>query len=169
MAEPGSSESNVNVFRDGQLLVAPLEDAVFPNRCMKTNEPVESADFNFIGDLFPSQVNIPKSAAGRAARAAEQAVFGGGVVTELIRKRRVEFRIGLAAAQQARSKWLWRYGLALIAACPLVIFALVVTAQVFDLAERLGVAGDPNGRPSSVMPIVCVAIGSADGNARSGR
>jgi hypothetical protein len=115
-----------NVYRDGRWLVVPLEGAVFPRRCVKTNQPVDAASFAFEGDLLRQQLQVPKSAGEEAADAAAGTLAGGvgQVAVELINKRRLKFNIGLSDERQTRSRQRGRYGLGLAIGGPILGFAL---------------------------------------------
>ena len=65
-----------NVYRDDKWLVVPVEGVVFPNRCVKTNEPVDAANYTFEADLLLNQLQVPESAGEQAANAAARLLFG---------------------------------------------------------------------------------------------
>ena len=127
-----------NLCRDGNWLVVPIENAVFPNRCIKTNQPVESPTYLFVTDLLWQQVQVPESGGQQAANAAAKALFGGvgGAVLDLARKRRLKYQIGLSEEYQVKAKKRFRWGLALVVLGPILSVVLgtilgVLTQSIF--------------------------------------
>ena len=121
MSSQNADSLQPNVYRDGRCLVVPLEGAIFPKRCVKTNRPVDDADFAFEADLLRSQLQVPKSAGEQAADVAAGAIGGraGRAAVELINKRRLKFNIGLSDERRTRAQQRWRYGLGLAIGGPI--------------------------------------------------
>ena len=71
-----------NLYRDGKWIVAPLERAEFPNRCVKTNAEVSQADFKVVSDLFPRQILVPQTRGEKATEIISTILIGRGM-TEL--------------------------------------------------------------------------------------
>ena len=122
MPDQNATPLEPNVYRDGRWLVVPLEGAVFPRRCVKTNQPVDAASFPFEADLLPLQIEVPQSAGEEAAEAAAGTLAGGvgQVALELINKRRLKFNIGMSDERQRRLRHRWRYGVGLAIAGPIL-------------------------------------------------
>ena len=59
-----------NIQRDGNMLVVPFENPVFPKRCVKTNLDVKECDFSVV--IESSTTKLAQSDAGSAA-----SVIGG--------------------------------------------------------------------------------------------
>jgi hypothetical protein len=144
-----------NIYRDGKWIVAPLEGAVFPKRCVKTNLLVEGPRYHLEADLLRSQIQTPRSLDETAVNVLTQALFGtaGGALADLARKRRLIYRISLCENEQDRSVQRRRYGLALVVAGPILGFVLAM-ATVF-LAEQMG------RQPSFGVALVGIGIGMA--------
>lgn len=49
-------QDQARLFKERDAVVAPIENAQFPSRCVKTNAPVDSADYKIVIDLSPSQI-----------------------------------------------------------------------------------------------------------------
>jgi len=133
-----------NVFCDGKWLVVPLRGAVFPNRCIKSNEPVEAADYVFHADLFRHQIQQPRTGAETATR-----LLFGSTVAAIANKQRLRFHIGLSQERQATARMWWRLGLGLVIVGP--ILGVFLAAGSAYLTESMF------GTPS---PAIAIAGGS---------
>ena len=168
MSSQNADSLQPNVYRDGRWLVVPLEGAIFPKRCVKTNRPVDDADFAFEADLLRSQLQVPKSAGEQAADVAAGAIGGraGRAAVELINKRRLKFNIGLSDERRTRAQQRWRYGLGLAIGGPVLGIALGggLAAGIGEsnetLAMTLAFVGVGIGMVLMIIGVVLFAIAS---------
>ncbi|MCO6042943.1 hypothetical protein NG895_03385 [Aeoliella sp. ICT_H6.2] len=114
--------TEANVSRESRWLVVPLEGAIFPPRCVKTNDAVDTADYLFEADLLRGQIQVDESTGEQAARL----LLGrsGRAVMEFVNRRRLKYRIGLSPAYQAIARKRWRLGIAMVIVGPILAFAL---------------------------------------------
>jgi hypothetical protein len=146
-----SIPSEPNVYRDRNWLVAPVENAVFPYRCVKTNNLVEAPNYSFIADLLPQHFGPVSGSEGSA-------------LLSIARKRRLKYSIGLSSDLQAKANSRWRWGLAMVVFSPLVAIALgagalIVTEKLFGKPSFvLGIAGGAVGFTLFVVGIVLFAM-----------
>lgn len=83
-----------NVRRKGDLLYIPYPNAVFPNRCIKTNQPIESADY-VVSFLVPPWLQ----------RGYQDSHIKMVVLYKILHdSKRVKFKIGLSSASRKRRK-----------------------------------------------------------------
>lgn len=131
-----------NIYRDGKLIVAPVENAVFPNRCVKTNETVASADYSIAFEVVVRNrgEKVPESKIELAARV-------------MANRRKILMNIGLCDEKKKRSKFLKTLGLVLVTAGPILAFILAVIASPSDQSGGGGEFG--------VMSFVMMGIGFA--------
>ena len=94
-----------NVYRDGDLLVVPWqEEASFPSRCVKTNTPVDAANFRLrITGLKVDEPSLGTSALKGAATAALGAA--GSPLVDALVLRGLTLHIGLSSKQQSHIFW----------------------------------------------------------------
>jgi len=142
-----------NIYQDGRWVVVPVEDPVFPARCIKTNAPVKGTSYVFEADLLRNQLQVPKSGGEQAAQAAARVLFGkvGGAAVDLMSKRRLKFNIGLSDEREALAKKRWRLGIAFVIVGP--ILAVVLGAGAAQMTERM------NGSPSLPLAIAGGTVG----------
>ena len=95
-----------NLFRDQKWIVTPLEAAQFPNRCVKSNDQVQSPDHEVTVDLLPVQVIVPKSGGDRATEVLSTILVGRGVtqLAQLAKKKRITFHIGLNEENRLKTR-----------------------------------------------------------------
>lgn len=122
-----SVSNETNIMRKGNLLVVPVVDSRFPNRCVKTNRKVAGADFPLVLDLIASQkvpnavggaMNVGSAVAG-VAGATAVGVVGIGVM--LATKKRLNAKIGLCFERQAKMRRLFRIGVTLMCLSPVIL------------------------------------------------
>lgn len=108
----GNESRLCNISRDEDCLVVPIDNPVFPNRCIKSNEPVEDAGFRFVADLVArTRRNI-------------QGWSGKPDETTGASYRRLEIHVGLESHIQATAARRRRRGLLLVVVGPLTSVAL---------------------------------------------
>jgi hypothetical protein len=149
-----------NVARDGEYLVAPLWNAVFPARCVQTNQSVPAADFEFQTDLMPNQVSTTgmTSMAGAAAEGFLHGLTGtnvGGVlrgIDNLVGTQRLSYRIGLSQEAQDRYNFRWQYGIGLCIAGPIFgVAGMIAVGWLLNSVLKISI--------DIVGPIMIAAMG----------
>ena len=128
-----------NIFREGKFLVVPRSGAVFPLRCVKTNEPVDAADYPVRQKLLVSDFvsrsygdgagnetwgTVLRASAGvtkglQAGLGAAGGAIGGagvlaGVIASIAASPVLEVRIGLSPRRRASNTLHRRLSLALL-------------------------------------------------------
>lgn len=142
-------ESQPNVYREGKQLVVPIEGAVFPKRCVKTNAELEAADYRLVLDLLPAQIHGPPTAIQQVAELAAVLLHPAARVLELAGKRRLRFTVGLSPQRQASNRRNKRCGLLLVIVGPLLGVVLgAILANNFP---------NQDGSPLLVAPLVGLA------------
>ncbi|MFO0940287.1 MAG: hypothetical protein U0930_05915 [Pirellulales bacterium] len=156
----GSSISGVvsigesNCFHERDTLVVPLVGAIFPNLCVKTGEPVNSADYSFPTELSPLQLKKNQDAqislSDIAVRLAIGKVGAGAITAAkgLANSVRITYLIGLSQQHRTRRK-----RRTIVAAVLLLTFfpVLLLGAGVAELTQQ------KYGQP--YMPAVFACIG----------
>jgi hypothetical protein len=133
-----------NINRDGEYLVVPIEGAVFPGRCVKTNAPIDGPFYTLDTDLLWQQAHVPETDDQQMANAIARSVFGatGGAMLDLSRKRRLRYEIGLSRDRQRIAKRRWWTGLLLVIVGP--ILGIVLGVGAAEITERAtGIASLP--------------------------
>ena len=149
-----NEDSAPNIFREGKSLVVPREGAVFPPRCVKTNEPVETADYPVRQKLLVNDFVARSYGEGgeqetwqgvmRAAAGVGGAVGGAvamtGIIASIAASPVMEVRVGLCPSRRTANTWNRRLSLGLMVLGVLMLvggigFGLLIAFSIDDPLE----------------------------------
>lgn len=148
----GAKMNDVNIYRDGEYLVVPVENAVFPNRCVKTNREIDGREFRLTLDcasksLINSDLKAVAGVAGVLTGGTSRLGMGALATAEFIAtRRRVKLQVGLNDKYSNRFRKVKRYAWRLMAAGILVPTVMILLLGYF--------APDWSFRNRIVIPIV---------------
>lgn len=140
--ELGDMTTSENIQRDGNMLVVPFENPVFPKRCLKTNLEVKECDFSIV--IESSSLKLSQSDAALAATAvAGKAGRAGLAVAEMLATRKkLPLKIGLCDSKKSLFKKLKYGSFGCILGGPAVAFAILI--PLIQIAEAAGKQPDLN-------------------------
>ncbi len=131
-----------NIQRDGNMLVVPFENPVFPKRCLKTNLDVAECDFPIV--IESSSLKLSQSDAALAATAvggkAGRAALTLGEM--LATRKKLPLKIGLCDSKKSLFKKLKYGSFGCLLGSPAVAFAILI--PLIQIAEAAGKKPDLN-------------------------
>lgn len=151
MADTSTSSTNGNLFRDGNMLVVPFDGAVFPCRCIKTNQVVQSCDYSVTLDcsslnLYNSDARLVATAVGgKAGRAA--LALGEMLAT----RKRLGLNVGMCGSQKQLFRRIKFGAFGLLLGGPLIAFSILIPLIQFT---------EPGTTPNAYVAIFAAALGA---------
>jgi hypothetical protein len=131
--------ASMNLQRDGDCIVVPIDNPEFPKRCIKTGTQLDSID-------FPIAIDVIRQHAGNESAELAGAVLGGQtgrnavkVAAGLKNKTRFSCNIALSGQIQAKKRRLKRASIVTMLLVP-VVFAVVaslVAMEIFAIPNDL--------------------------------
>ncbi|MFM7515935.1 MAG: hypothetical protein ACKO3V_03245 [Pirellula sp.] len=146
-----ANAKNANLYRDGGMLVVPFDTAIFPCRCIKSNQEVQSNDYTVTLDcsssnLYNSDARLVATAVGGKVGKAALAI-GEMLAT----RKKLNLNIGLCESKKQLYRRIKFGAFGLLIGGPLVAFAILI--PLIQLAE-------PGTPPNAYVAIFAAVLGA---------
>ncbi len=153
---PVASLGEANIFCERDAVVVPLVGAVFPKICVKTGEPVSSAEYSFVTELSPGHLKNGNPELTLSEIAVRLAVGKAGsaaikMADSLAKSVRLQYLIGLSEQRRSRRKMQTIFATTLLVTFFPVVMLGALVAQWTQ---------EKYGQPYMPAVFVCVGLGA---------
>lgn len=131
-----------NIQRDGNMLVVPFENPVFPKRCLKTNLEVNECDFSIVIESSTTKLAQSDAALAASVIGGKVGLAGLAVAEMLATRKKLPLKIGLCDSKKSLFKKLKYGSFGCIPGGPAVAIA-ILTLHI-QIAEAAGKKPDLN-------------------------
>lgn len=133
-----------NIQRDGNMLVVPFENPVFPKRCVKTNLDVKECDFSVVIESSTTKLAQSDAALAASVIGGQVGLAGLAVAEMLATRKKLPLKIGLCDSKKSLFKKL-KYGsfgclLGGPAVAIAILFLLIQIAEAAGRKPDIGIA-----------------------------
>lgn len=131
-----------NIQRDGNMLIVPFENPVFPKRCVKTNLDVKECDFSVVIESSTTKLAQSDAALAASVIGGKVGLAGLAVAEMLATRKKLPLTIGLCDSKKALFKKLKYGSFGCLLGGPAV--AIAILFLLIQIAEAAGKKPDLN-------------------------